>query len=132
MSKKWIVMLALAAITRAANAQGVWQSLPGYNVLCFWSPSAREGDCIVSQAIQLEQVKPDQIHIIDKYPVAYSQQTGMQWNGHLSLMILVKGDTVQVIEDSQWRREDGFTLRVHDNYKANLDGTIISKSERVE
>jgi len=116
------------AATQPPNSP--WQDPPGHSTQCYWCVEANEGDCIVSQSLQLEKSKPGQLHIIERYPVAYSQQTGVQYNGHLTLMVLVKGDTAQVIEDSTWRREDGFVIKFHRIYVQQPDGTLSVISQQ--
>ena len=105
-----------SAWSMPADSHGIWVDPPGYIGQCFVCPDNVTSDCLDAEPIYI-QIEHDgharTMHITQLYPVAWSEETGMQYHGTLSMTVQSgNSDEAMVAMTCHWLREDGFGVLI--------------------
>jgi hypothetical protein len=112
----WSLLLGLSWVAcvsaEPTGDKGIWIDPPGYIGQCFVCPDNITSDCMDAEPIYIKIVHGrdgfPRLHITQSYPVAWSEETGLRYKGHLALTSQFKAaDEGMIILTSHWLREDG-------------------------
>lgn len=127
----WALLLGLGwiagALAQPTGGDGIWIDPPGWIGQCFVCPDNQTSDCMDAEPIYIE-IEHDRhvrtFHVTQLYPVAWSEETGLEYHGASSLTVrYVKPDEAMATVSVHWLREDGFG--VHTVQQIRLHYTAV-------
>ena len=126
--------LVSSAWSMPAGSDGIWIDPPGYIGQCFVCPDNLTSDCVDAEPIFIEIEHAGRVgvlHVTQLYPNAWSEETGLQYHGTLSLTIHSdKPDEAMCVVTCHWMREDGFGVLIVQ--QSRLHYTAIDGWQEVE
>ena len=116
----FVLVLGLGWMTcstaEPTGSHGIWIDPPGWIGQCFVCPDNVTSDCMDAEPIyiEIEHDRRDRtIHVTQLYPDAWSEETGLQYHGTLSLTVVPnQPDETMSVLAIHWLREDGFGVQI--------------------
>ena len=117
----WTLILGLglsgaSALADPTAQSGIWIDPTGWIGQCFVCPDNTTSDCMDAKPIYIEVAHNQRVgtrHVTQFYPEAWSEETGLQYHGTLSMTVHYdKSDEAMAVVTCHWLREDGFGVLI--------------------